>query len=82
MLGRYHDIALFFDRVGKLPRIVTFQDLDLGGGRATPSGLKLTASCRATTFKFLDAVEKAALDKGKAAPKKAAGADKGKEGAT
>jgi len=82
VLGRYHDVALFFDRVGKLPRIVTFQDLDLGGARATPTGLKLTASCRATTFKFLDAAEKAEIDKAKALKQKGSGADKGKEGAT
>jgi type IV pilus assembly protein PilO len=60
VLGRYHDIALFFDRVGKLPRIVTIQDLELGGAKPTPAGLKLTASCKATTFKFLEPGEVAA----------------------
>ena len=74
VLGRYHDIAVFFDKVGRLPRIVTIQDLDLGGAKPTPGGLKLTASCRATTFKFLEAGEKAA-----AAPKPA-GAGKPKAG--
>jgi type IV pilus assembly protein PilO len=60
VLGRYHDIATFFDKVGRLPRIVTIQDLDVGGAKATAGGLKLTASCRATTFKFLEAGEKGA----------------------
>jgi type IV pilus assembly protein PilO len=60
VLGRYHDIAAFFDKVGRLPRIVTIQDLDLGGAKATPGGLKLTAGCRATTFKFIEPGEKAA----------------------
>ncbi|NTU59496.1 MAG: type 4a pilus biogenesis protein PilO [Deltaproteobacteria bacterium] len=67
VLGRYHDIAQFIDRVGKLPRIVTIQDLELGGAKPAPGGVKLTASCKATTFKFLDPAEKAALDKAKAA---------------
>lgn len=60
VLGRYHDIAVFFDRVGKLPRIVTIQDLDLGAGKPGPRGIRLTASCRATTFKFLEPGEKPA----------------------
>lgn len=66
VLGRYHDVALFFDRVGKLPRIVTIQDLDLGGAKQSGGSVKLTASCKATTFKFLEPAEKEALDKAKA----------------
>jgi type IV pilus assembly protein PilO len=63
VLGRYHDVAVFFDKIGKLPRIVTIQDLELGGAKRAAAGLKLTASCRATTFKFLEAGEKPALPK-------------------
>jgi type IV pilus assembly protein PilO len=74
VLGRYHDVAVFFDRVGKLPRIVTIQDLELGAAKPTPAGLKLTASCKATTFKFLEPGDAAAQkDKDKAK----AGAAKG-----
>lgn len=79
LLGRYHDIAQFFDRVGKLPRIVTIQNLDLGQGKQTPAGLKLTASCKATTFKFLTPEEvAAAAEKDKPAGKGKGG--KGKPG--
>lgn len=60
VLGRYHDVASFFDRVGKLPRIVTIQDLELESGKPGARGLRLTASCRATTFKFLEPGEKPA----------------------
>jgi type IV pilus assembly protein PilO len=75
VVGKYHDIALFFDRVGKLPRIVTIQGLDLGGAKQLPGGLRLTAKCQATTFKFLEPGEKpAGGDKGKKpAPKPGAG---------
>lgn len=54
ILGRYHDLAVFFDKVGRLPRIVTIQDLDLGSAKGGPQGGKLTATCRAATFKFLE----------------------------
>lgn len=80
VLGRYHDIAVFFDRVGKLPRIVTIQDLELGGAKPTPAGLKLTASCKATTFKFLEpgeiAAQKDTKPKGKPTPDAAKGGAK------
>jgi type IV pilus assembly protein PilO len=52
--GSYHDVALFFDAVGNLPRIVNIGNLSMGqpkdnGGRTT-----LSISCRATTFRFID----------------------------
>jgi type IV pilus assembly protein PilO len=56
--GTYHNLALFFDRVGKFSRIVNITGLsikgrdsskDKGDNRAT-----ITASCVATTFVLLD----------------------------
>ncbi len=58
--GSYHDLAAFFDKVGRLDRIVTIESSDLGTPKATPGGLKLTANCRAATFKFLEPGEVAA----------------------
>ena len=60
--GTYHNLALFFDRLGKFARIVNISDLsvkgkDKGDGRST-----ISASCVATTFVLLD----------KPAPKKGA----------
>ncbi len=55
--GRYHDLAAFFDKVGRLPRIVTIQDVDFGSPKPGPGGIKLTAACRAATFKFLETGE-------------------------
>ncbi len=54
LLGRYHDVATFFDKVGRLPRIVTIQNSSFGSPKAGPGGVKLTVSCRAVTFKFLE----------------------------
>lgn len=54
--GTYHEIAVFFDRIGKLSRIINISDIDLGGalvpkeGDADPT---LTVNCTATTFMFL-----------------------------
>ncbi len=60
LYGGYHDLATFFDKVGRLDRIVTIEDIDFGTPKQTPGGLKLTASCRAVTFKFLEVAEQAA----------------------
>lgn len=52
--GHYHDLATFFDKVGRLPRIVTIEDIDFGNAKPGPGGMDLTVSCRAVTFKFLE----------------------------
>lgn len=53
--GRYHDLGLFFNRIGRLPRIVTIQNLELGQPKTGPGGVDLTANCKAVTFRFLEA---------------------------
>ncbi len=63
VLGRYHDVAVFFDKVGRLPRIVTIVSSEFGNPKPEPGGMKLTVSCRAVTYKFLEPGEKAAADK-------------------
>jgi type IV pilus assembly protein PilO len=50
--GSYHNLAIFFDRVGKFTRIVNISGLDVKGrsdARAT-----ITATCIATTFVLLE----------------------------
>lgn len=52
--GTYHNLALFFDRVGKFTRIVNISDLAIRGkDRPTPNST-ITATCVATTFVLLD----------------------------
>jgi type IV pilus assembly protein PilO len=52
--GTYHNLALFFDRVGKFTRIVNISGLEIKG-RDKPSPLvTITAKCTATTFVLLD----------------------------
>lgn len=52
--GGYHNIALFFDRIAKLPRIVNILNIAIQAPAATP-GI-LNASCTAVTYRFLEAV--------------------------
>lgn len=52
--GNYHDLATFFDRVGKFTRIVNISGLSVTGHNKTESGATITAGCVATTFVLLD----------------------------
>jgi type IV pilus assembly protein PilO len=52
--GTYHNLALFFDRVGKFTRIVNISGLDVRGKDRSDAAMTITASCVATTFVLLD----------------------------
>jgi type IV pilus assembly protein PilO len=53
--GTYHNLAIFFDRVGKFTRIVNISGLDVKGtDRPGDVNTSITASCVATTFVLLD----------------------------
>jgi len=52
--GTYHNLALFFDRVGKFTRIVNISSIDLKGKQKQDPNSTITADCVATTFVLLD----------------------------
>jgi type IV pilus assembly protein PilO len=52
--GTYHNLALFFDRVGKFTRIVNISGLDVKGKDKPNPNSTITASCTATTFVLLE----------------------------
>ena len=52
--GSYHDVALFFDAVGRLPRIVNIDQLKLGQPQVVDGKTTLSVDCRTTTFRFID----------------------------
>jgi type IV pilus assembly protein PilO len=52
--GTFHEIANFFDRVAKLPRIVNVAELDMSIGDESANQTKLKVKGRATTFRFLE----------------------------
>jgi type IV pilus assembly protein PilO len=58
ILGKYHDLGVFFDRVSKLPRIVNILDITMDRKAAqSKSGSDpgiLNASFKAVTYKFVE----------------------------
>ncbi len=61
--GTYHNVAVFFDKVSRLSRIVNIEDIKMSARRSKQSELKLNTSCKAVTYRFIDT-------KGKKKPKK------------
>jgi type IV pilus assembly protein PilO len=60
--GTYKDVAIFFDKVGKMPRIVNIAGVTMEGAKETLGRWEIMTSCTATTFKF---IEKEASDQEK-----------------
>ncbi len=52
--GTYHNLALFFDSVGKFPRIVNISGLQIANKDRPEPNSTITAKCVATTFVLLD----------------------------
>ncbi len=52
--GTYHNLAIFFDRVGKFTRIVNISGLDVKGRDKPDANATINATCIATTFVLLD----------------------------
>lgn len=52
--GTYHNLALFFDRVGKFTRIVNITGLDVKAKDKPEPNSTITATCVATTFVLLE----------------------------
>lgn len=52
--GTFYNVATFFDKVSKLPRIVNIGDVVIGGLKDEGGRLVLTTSCLATTYRFIE----------------------------
>ncbi len=55
--GGYHNLAMFFDKVAKLSRIVNLTNLSVKQGSAKKGQGTLRASCVATTYRFVGSTE-------------------------
>ena len=64
--GTYHQVAVFFDKVSNLPRIVNIRDIRMSPAAQKDEGGILTTSCEAVTYKFVE-------DSGKQQPKSRSG---------
>jgi len=67
--GKYHNVAVFFDKVARLPRIVNIKDVLMKFDQSKKSN-DLVTTCTAVTYKFLDIKEQPAKSEKKGAPKK------------
>lgn len=68
--GPYLNLASFFYRIGRLPRIVNIQDINTGNPRMIEGDMILTTSCKGVTFRFLTPEEIKAQEEAKAAEQK------------
>ncbi len=68
--GNYHEVATFFDRVGKLDRIVNVSDIVMQTPKREGDEMIVDTLCSATTFRFLDEQEREEIAKEKAAKAK------------
>ena len=58
--GKFHNLVSFFDRISRLPRIVTISNLNIvesksKGDAGTDAGTFIEATCNAITFRFIEA---------------------------
>ena len=63
--GDYHDVAVFFDMIAGLPRIVNVTDIAIVPGK---EDVELSTSCTAVVYRFVEPVKQD--DKGKKKKKK------------
>ena len=58
IVGQYHDVGVFFDRISKLPRIVNILDIAMDKKAPVKKGTTdpraLNASFKAVTYKFIE----------------------------
>jgi type IV pilus assembly protein PilO len=65
--GKYHNVALFFDKVARLPRVVNIRNIVMTPGKGNE---KLSTGCTAVTYKFIDKPKKKKKSKKKKSKKK------------
>ncbi|MFH1076830.1 MAG: type 4a pilus biogenesis protein PilO [Pseudomonadota bacterium] len=53
VLGTYHNVALFFDQISKLPRIVNIFDVAMDSQKNNET-ITLSTSCVAKTYRFIE----------------------------
>ncbi len=67
-IGDFHDVALFFDEISRLPRIVNIGELDVAISSENSLDTVLLVKGSATTFRFLDDAPEEEPESGAATP--------------
>ncbi len=52
--GSYHQVAVFFDKVSNLPRIVNIRDVNIKPKKSDSGALVTATTCQAVTYKFIE----------------------------
>jgi type IV pilus assembly protein PilO len=63
--GSFHEVAMFFDRLSKMNRIVYVQNIEIGDPQERGGKVFLTVEGNAVTFRFLKDDERASVGKSK-----------------
>lgn len=61
--GTYHQVGTFFDKVGRMNRIVNVGDIGMREARVDRDSVVVTSAFTATTYRFLDEAERERLAK-------------------
>ncbi|NDC38050.1 MAG: hypothetical protein EBZ48_08350 [Proteobacteria bacterium] len=61
--GTFHQIATFFDEVGRMPRIVNVRGIEISAPRTSERGMLVKGDFSAVTFRFLSEAEREAASK-------------------
>lgn len=56
VIGTYHNVAVFFDKVSRLSRIVNIRDIKISANNKSSkqNGIQLQTSCQALTYRFIE----------------------------
>lgn len=68
--GNYHQVAIFFDKVANLPRIVNVRDVKMAPQAKSDETSSLTTTCQAVTYKFIESAPKGKAGQPQKAPKR------------
>jgi type IV pilus assembly protein PilO len=52
--GSYHNLAMFFDKLSRLPRIVNVDQVKITTDKDAKNGTELSTSCTAVTYRFVE----------------------------
>ncbi len=55
LTGGYHNVAVYFDKIGKEERIINVKNVSVRTPRLEDGETIVTVSCLATTYRFLEA---------------------------
>ena len=61
--GTYHQVAVFFDKVANLPRIVNIRNTKMTPQKQKDGSGNLTTACQAVTYKFVESAEQSDTSK-------------------